>query len=58
MTPEDFVKWLDEMTIHFEKKYEDSPKYDKDQYAAGALEVLDDVKKNFLKLTPPATTLS
>lgn len=58
MTPEDFVEWLDKKIQTWDKVYQDSPKWDKDQYASGYSDALEEVKQKFFTLTHPPTTLS
>lgn len=58
MTHEDFVEWLDKKIQTWEKVYQDSPKWDKNNFAAGKSEAFEEVKDKFFTLTPPPTTLS
>lgn len=57
MTHEEFIKWLDDKIVSYNKQYQDSPKWDKNEYAAGYSDALCDAKEKFLSVTPPPTTI-
>lgn len=59
MTPSEFIKWLDE-EIEKAEKNQKAQDYDIEavEFCKGYGEAMKDVRKKFLTLTPPPTTLS